>query len=162
MVLRPTTLPMWAEQDVISSESGQYNVVEPPPEKQLAGWSYHELPPRQWFNWLARYTYRWLNYLRQQENQSVVTTNAAGIGLFPTPPVGFGMCILYAVDVAVPANYIYAIGSNLGGTINFNVIDSNVLTIPANPITGPNVPVSGGSGPNNVIIYGQTKAVAIA
>jgi hypothetical protein len=150
---------MWAEEDELEPIVNNYNVVDPPPEKQLAGWSYKEFPPRNWLNWLARWTYRNLAYLIQQEKLEVMA-GATGVGLFPLPPAGFSLCILYAVDIAVPANYVFAIGSNNGGTINFAYKQNNVLDIPSNPIVGPDVPISGGSGPNNVLVCGQTKAVA--
>ena len=75
MVSKPTILPEWAENDVVDPISGQNNVLEPPPEKKLEGWARLEYPPRNWFNWLARYTWRWLNWLNQQEEQSIVTAS---------------------------------------------------------------------------------------
>lgn len=161
MVLRPTTLPMWAEQDDLNTEINNWNVVEPPEEKKLNGWAYKDFTVRNWLNWLGRWTYRNLAYLIQQEAKEVIS-NGDGVGLFPVPPSGTAVCILYAVDISVPDNYIFAVGSNNGGTLNFNVVDSNVLTIPANPIVGPNVPISGGVAPTNVISCGQTKSQPVA
>lgn len=59
-------LPEWATQDIQNDESGQFNVVEPPPEKKLAGWALGEKPNRQWWNWLQRQTYLCLDYLFTQ------------------------------------------------------------------------------------------------
>lgn len=56
-------LPQWATDDVLNTESGQYNVVEPPTEKKLAGWDLREKPNRQWWNWFQRQTYLCLEYL---------------------------------------------------------------------------------------------------
>lgn len=160
MVLKPTTLPMWAEDDVPGPLPGQFNVVEPTPEKKLSGWDYKEFPVRNFLNWLGRWTYRNLAYLIQQDSQSVVT-NGDGVGLFPIPGSGVGICILYAVDTVTPANFIHAVGRNNGGSISFNVLASNVLTIPSNPITGPNVPISGGTAAN-ILANGQTKSIPVA
>lgn len=161
MVLRPAVLPEWAKEDQNGPGVNNRNVVEPPTEKKRFGWAYLDYPPRNWLNWLARWTYRNLEYLIQQEAKEVIS-GADGADLFPIPPTGTALCVLYAVDVAVPANYIYAVGSNNNGNLTFNIIDSNVLTIPANPIVGPSVPISGGSGPNNVIACGQTKSQSVA
>lgn len=160
MVVRPATLPKWAEEDQEDPETGNNNVVPPPPEKMNSGWVAGEFPPRNWFNWLARWTYRNLAYLIQQEAKEVVTNND-GLGLFPLQPGGTSMCILYAQDIADPTRYLFAIGANNAGTLNFNIIDSNELVIPDNPIVGANVPIIDGAiGPNTVIMCGQTKVQA--
>lgn len=59
---KPTVLPKWATDDQLSEVSGQYNVVEPPPEIKLSGWVFDKKPNRQWWNWLHRQTYLWLSY----------------------------------------------------------------------------------------------------
>lgn len=161
MVLRPTTLPTWAQQDELNPEINNYNVIEPPTEKQLYGWAYKDFLVRNWLNWLGRWTYRNLAYLIQQEAKEVVT-DGFGVGLFPTPPTATALCILYAVDVDVPTNYIFAIGSNNAGTLNFEKVAGVGLTIPANPIVGPNVPIGGAIAEANVIVCGQTKSQAVA
>lgn len=162
MVQRPSTLPMWAEQDDLNPEINNYNVVEPPLEKRLKGWNFKEFAVRNWLNWLGRWTYRNLEYLIQQEAKQVMSNND-GIGLFPLPASGTGVCVLYAVDISSPdpINYLFAIGSNNNGILNFKVVSFNALSIPANPIVGPNVPVSGGLGPNTIITCGETKSQAI-
>lgn len=160
MVLRPTTLPMWAEQDDLNPEINNWNVIEPPDEKKDNGWSYKDFPVRNWMNWLGRWTYRNLAYLIQQEAKEVVT-DGNGVGLFPIPPSGTALCILYAVDVSTPANYIFAIGSNNNGTLNFVSVNAVGLSIPANPIVSSNVPITGGLT-TNVIACGQTKSQAVA
>lgn len=58
---KPAKLPEWATSDVQDPLTGQWNVVEPPPEKKSVGWL-REVPPRQYFNWLARTTFDWLKY----------------------------------------------------------------------------------------------------
>jgi len=64
MATRPDKLPEWATVDEIDPVSGQSNVVEPPPERKESGWTRREIPPRQWFNWLARYYKRWIEWAR--------------------------------------------------------------------------------------------------
>jgi len=64
MAERPDKLPEWATVDEIDPVSGQSNVVEPPPERKESGWTRREIPPRQWFNWLARYYKRWIEWAR--------------------------------------------------------------------------------------------------
>lgn len=65
MIPRPDFLPAWATQDQKNDESGQYNVVKPPGERELSGWLLGEKPNRQWWNWLHRQTYLWLAYFDQ-------------------------------------------------------------------------------------------------
>jgi len=156
MVSKPTTLPKWAENDVVDAISGQNNVLEPPPEKQLSGWLRLEFPPRNWFNWLGRYTYRWLNWLKQQEEQAVIT-DGTGSGLFPTDEA---LITLHAVDSTAPANYIYAVGYKATGATpvtNLTVVSNNVLTLGAGTITGDQA-ISGGTA-GDIIVWGQTKII---
>lgn len=154
MVSKPTTLPKWAENDVVDPISQQNNVLEPPTEKQDEGWSRLEFPPRQWFNWLSRWVYRWILWFKQQEEQSVVT-DGDGVGLFVTDD---SLIEIVAVDKVTPANYLYAVGyKGAGSAPVLNVIDSNVLTLGAGTIGG-DQPISGGT-PSNVIVYGQTKII---
>lgn len=157
---RPTVLPEWATTDQLDPISGQNNVLTPPPEQLLYGWKRLQFPPRNWFNWLARYTYQWLAYLSQQESQSVVTNDNTGA----TPiidPVNGGMALLFVIDIVTPANYFEGIAyippGYAGGT-SFTVINSVNLTVGAIALNG-GVIVSGGSGASNYIQYGQMKTV---
>jgi|SRR5690606_5109282 len=161
MATKPTTLPMWAENDVLDPISGQNNVLEPPTEKQLSGWARAEFPPRQWFNWLGRLSYRWLDWLKQQEEQAVVT-NGSGALLFPTDNA---LITFTAVDKTTPTNYLFAIGfKGTGSNPVLSVIGNNVLTLDtANFTTTGNAPLTtatiSGSDPDNAIIWGQTKII---
>src|SRR5260221_13832836 len=92
---KPDQLPMWADQDQVSNVSLQNNVLVPPPALQQYGWTYKQFPPRNFFNWLGRYTYRWLAYLSQQEAQSVV---GAGTGQTYFDSVNGGLAYIYVVD----------------------------------------------------------------
>lgn len=156
MATKPATneLPKWADTDTTDPVSGQNNVIEPPPEKQESGWERLEYPPRNWFNWLARYTYRWLLWFKQQEEQAVIT-DGNGVGLFPTDGA---LITLHAVDSATPANFIYAVGYK-GAAANpvLNVVDSNVLTLGAATVTGDQA-ISGGTA-GDIIAWGQTKII---
>lgn len=60
---KPSTLPKFAEQDIIDPTSGQLNVEEPDDLHKDYGWSFKEKPPRQFFNWLHRCTYTWLKWI---------------------------------------------------------------------------------------------------
>ena len=66
--------PQWATEDQIDPISQQTNVIEPPIERKESGWTRHEVPPRQWLNWLARKTYEWLVYLDETRGQLEVVT----------------------------------------------------------------------------------------
>lgn len=154
MVSKPSTLPKWAENDVVDGVSGENNVIEPPAEKQNIGWSRLEYPPRNWFNWLGRYTYRWLNWLKQQEEQAVVT-DGNGVGLFPTDDA---LITLHAVDSTTPANYLVAVGYKASATNPaLTVIASNTLTLGAATVTGDQA-ISGGTA-GDIIAWGQTKII---
>ena len=82
MSTKPDNLPEWASQDDIDSTTGQHNIVEPPPWKKEKGWSLHEFPPRQWFNWLHNLTYQWLKFLGNEQAR-MRTADGNGVGLFP-------------------------------------------------------------------------------
>lgn len=67
MVLpQPDEFPDWATMDQVDPVSHINNVVSAPLEMQESGWLRQQFPPRQWFNWLARYTGLWIRYLNQQ------------------------------------------------------------------------------------------------
>lgn len=76
-------LPQWATDDIQNDISGQYNVVEPPTEKKLAGWELGEKPNRQWWNWLARQTYLCLEDLQTRVGDITTDIDAPGIPFVP-------------------------------------------------------------------------------
>lgn len=161
MVSKPSTLPKWAENDVVDNVSGENNVIEPPAEKKNIGWSRLEYPPRNWFNWLGRFTYRWLNWLKQQEEQAVVT-NGDGVGLFPTDGA---LITFYAVDIVDPTHYLVATGYKASATNPvLTVTSSDTLTLDTGnfTVTG-NAPITtatiSSSDPDNCIIWGQSKII---
>jgi hypothetical protein len=82
LLLPPDVLPTWATQDLVDPTSGQNNVETPPDQAQQFGWSFQQYPPRNWFNWLSRWTYNWLNYLKQNDSKSrtVITFAPQGGG----------------------------------------------------------------------------------
>ena len=153
---RPTILPVWAVQDQIDVDSLQNNVLTPPVEMQQYGWQRLQFPPRNWFNWLARYTYQWLAYLSQQDAQSTATSDNTGA----TPIVDVvngGMALIFVIDTTTPANYyegITYIPPAYGGGTSFTTIASSTLTVGTIAANG-GVIVSGGSG--SYIVYGQMK-----
>lgn len=154
MATKPTEIPEWASADVVDPISGQNNVLEPPPEKKMEGWARLEFPPRNWFNWLGRLTYQWIDWFKQQEEQSVVT-DGNGASLFPTDEA---LITLYAVDSTTPANYLFAIGYKATGSApSLNIVDSNVLGIGTGDAAG-NQEISGGTA-GNIVAWGQTKII---
>lgn len=70
---KPTTIPEWATSDVVDGVTGQNNVIEPPAGKKLIGWIWKEKPARNWWNWMQRFNYLWINYFNQFHNGDSVT-----------------------------------------------------------------------------------------
>jgi len=60
---KPTTLPQWADNDIVNPTSGQNNVVVPGATYKTEGWGFDEIPPRQYDNWFKRWAYRWIEWL---------------------------------------------------------------------------------------------------
>lgn len=123
MVLpEPTTLPTWAVLDQVDPTSNQNNVLTPPPQQQQYGWGFHEFPPRNWFNWLGRYTYQWLAYFKQQNPRSkTVITSAVqgGPSALPIcdPSVNVrGITMIYINDVKSGNNSNIYIGMYIRNT----------------------------------------------
>lgn len=85
MVTRPTIYPKWADQDQVDPVSGQLNATEPPAQRADSGWARREIPPRQWMNWLHRWTYRWLLWFEQETDRNTAALN--GNTSAPTPEV---------------------------------------------------------------------------
>ena len=147
-VTRPSVYPEWASEDVIDPTSGQNNVVTPPSEKMTNGWDLREFPPRQWFNWLGRYTYLWIQYLDQQSQTTQVNDGTGASSTFPNFAVG-GLATLSVVDAGNPANSYFGmayIPPNPGSPVTLIQIGPAVPTFSTISITGV-VTVSGGTGP---------------
>lgn len=89
----PSTLPIWAPQDVVDPVSKQNNVETPPDQQQQFGWGFQQFPPRNWFNWLGRWTYNWLNYFKQNDPKCrvIITSAPLGGGDSDAPIVTFPM-----------------------------------------------------------------------
>lgn len=62
MATKPSEKPRWATTSVNNGPSGGANVLVPSSAIQDIGWLAGEKPPREYFNWLARRTYEWVNY----------------------------------------------------------------------------------------------------
>jgi hypothetical protein len=78
-IAKPAERPRWASDvsaDVITPSSG----------KQDTGWV-QEYPPLQYFNWLGKYTYEWLNYLERNTDASL------GGGALATVTIASGIAI---------------------------------------------------------------------
>ena len=68
--------PRWASVEVENPTNKELNVYEPSEQKKDLGWDFNEVPPRQYFNWLARQTYNALRYLRYHLNRPKIYTIA--------------------------------------------------------------------------------------
>ena len=148
---------MWASSDRSDPTSGQNNVLTPPMEKQVYGWNFKEKPPRNWFNWLGRYTYLWLVWLDQQEAQSKTVNNAGTVPAFNV--VTGGMAIVYVIDTTTPANSFHGIAyipPNPVSPITVTKLGGTTLTVSTISVTGV-ITAAGGSG--NYIINGQMKNI---
>lgn len=155
MVSKPSVFPVWADQDQDDPVSLQNNVLTPPPEKQNFGWDRLEFPPRNWFNWLGRYTNRWLQYLAQQEGQAVVT---AGTGQTMFDSVNGGLAYIYVVDTGNAANVYHGMVYLPPGSVGATFVDIKQVGINTPSISASGtVTISGGTGP--YIAYGQTKTI---
>ena len=76
---RPTILPQWATTAVQNDQSGQYNTAQPPPEVMQIGWTLGVKPNRQYWNWLHRQTYYWLQWFDEMfggsaESETLIPT----------------------------------------------------------------------------------------
>lgn len=69
MIADPIILPEFARLDYNNGFANGASVLEPNNLKKDMGWLYGEEPDREYFNWLARYTYLNLQYLKQQNNE---------------------------------------------------------------------------------------------
>ena len=79
MAQKPDKFPDWATEEEIDEVSGQANFVEPPDFRKESGWTRREIPPRQWFNWLARKTGLWLRWAEDRID-SLGTASLADTG----------------------------------------------------------------------------------
>lgn len=155
MVDKPTVLPQWADQDQVDPVSLQNNVLTPPPEKLQYGWSRLEFPPRNWFNWLGRYTYRWLAWLKQQEEQAKVS---AGTGEAIFDAVTGGLAYIYVIDKGNSANVYHGMCYLPPGSVGATFVDIKKVGITTPVIAvGGGVTIAGGTGP--YIAYGQLKTI---
>lgn len=77
MADKPSYKPEFATADVVDPTSGQNNAIEPPASWKSDGWSYQEKPPRNYFNWLHRYAYLWIDYLDDRVQRASTISVAA-------------------------------------------------------------------------------------
>lgn len=154
MVDKPIVYPQWASDDVQDPISQQYNVVEPPLEKKTDGWFLGEKPNRQWWNWFQRTVYDWILWLSQQESQSV-TTDANGVGLFPTNDA---QITITAVDLADSTKFLWATGIKTAGNppaFAAGSLVSSGLSLGAGTNTGNQI-ITGGT---NVVVTGLSRVI---
>lgn len=81
MADKPDKFPDWATEEQADPVSGQLNRVEPPEFRKETGWTRREIPPRQWFNWQAWLTGRWIRWIVPiLEGLGSMATRNAGTG----------------------------------------------------------------------------------
>ena len=154
---QPDQIPFWATADQIDPVSQQNNVLTPPAEKQQFGWAREEFPPRNYFNWLGRYTGNWIAYLSQQNNQS--SAQQVADSTFTTSIFNItngGIAILWVVDTMASSNFYVGMAflpPLTGSPVALNAIASSVLT-PGSIQTNGTIKITGGTGPYKV--YAQT------
>ena len=66
--------PRWASVEARGETNNELNVYEPPEDKKNIGWDEDDVPPRQYFNWLARQTNLSLEYLDYHLNRPKIYT----------------------------------------------------------------------------------------
>jgi hypothetical protein len=153
----PDQIPFWAVQDEIDPISKQNNVLTPPAEKQQFGWDRVEFPPRNYFNWLGRYTGNWIAYLAQQSGQGAavpVANNTFSSSIFNI--TNGGLAVFWAVDTMATSNFYVGMAylpPSPGSPIALNTIASSTL-VAGDIQTNGTIKVTGGTGP--YIIYAQT------
>ena len=76
LIAKPADKPKFADIDVTDSVSLQPNVVAPSTVLQNTGWTRNQYGARQFFNWLARWTYRWINWFEDSIDKIDVSTTA--------------------------------------------------------------------------------------
>lgn len=67
-IAKPAETPRWAT-------DGGADVTTPPTGKQDSGWI-NEKPPRQYFNWLHKWTYLWIAYLENRTDGLIAKYDA--------------------------------------------------------------------------------------
>jgi len=70
---KPLVLPEWATDDIGNGPLGALNVQTPPSSYFTDGWDYGETPPREFFNWLGRYTYLNIGWLVQETDALLIS-----------------------------------------------------------------------------------------
>lgn len=153
---KPADIPFWATLDLQDAISGQYNVVQPTPEKIQAGYNLGEKPNRQYLNYQLRTLADWIAYFEDQLNfdQNNVVPIWTGLTNQPT------------------TNYFYY--SKIGDKVFFNCHIIWTGNISITPLIMTNLPytsknqtnflqsihVTRGAGPN-VIPNGQIISALI-
>jgi hypothetical protein len=60
----PATLPVFADSEITDPTSGQLNTAEPTGSYLTEGFGFTEIPSRQHKNYLLRWIFRWLKYIK--------------------------------------------------------------------------------------------------
>lgn len=66
MATKPVVKPEFATSDLNNGPLGAANVQEPSSGVKASGWLYGQKPPREFFNWLHRITYLWIDWFDQE------------------------------------------------------------------------------------------------
>lgn len=135
----------------INYPDGQIN-VQPPPDATLANGFIPEqaqtrgMPlPAQWLNWLFQKAFRAINRDK--------VTDATGLLLFPYANAAIQ---LYAVDMADPNKFLFAVGFKpASGVHSLKIIQNTTLTLGTATLAG-DQPILGGA---NVRVVGYNRTI---
>lgn len=75
MAIKPTVKPRFATTDINNGPLGGPNVLEPSEAKKNIGWEAGEKPPREYFNWMHRLTYLWIDWLDETASNALLKSN---------------------------------------------------------------------------------------
>jgi len=114
---KPSAIPEFAILDQVDPVTSTNNVVEPPTAKKNYGWNYLEKPARNYFNWLHRFNYLWIEYFNQFFSSShelqvndVISESGNGIN--------FGEYFGYNIETPLAQIHLHE-GSSDGNLLHF-------------------------------------------
>jgi hypothetical protein len=151
MATRPTKFPEWARLDQPDPVYGVNNVEEPPEAMKDSGWQYKQKPPSNWFNWLHRLYYQWIEYLDEKISLSYgFTTGDVKLTYKKTADEGF----LMLDDTTI--------GNTLSGATHANANLQNLFVFLWDTIPNTYCPVSGGRGTSGLNDFNANKTLTLA
>ena len=149
MATKPTDKPEFARNDVIDGTTGLNNVIAPGETKKNEGFERLEKPVYQYFNWIARFSYLWINYFETVTDSELVkkvgdtmtgaltvnTTNAIKIndtyqkGSFPYSDENWGFLFRPPVAGALGAYGFHNWDGSTLVTIEDDIVSNGMLNV---------------------------------